>query len=126
MRLRIVRAITISGFLADQVPGIASTKHITLDDWLGDQTGHVPTRGCDLRVRFLTAGGSEVLGGSVAFTVWSKSSAGFWVADNEVGGATSGGVYTSSLTGDLFVEVSSIDITDIPTAATLQILVQET
>lgn len=125
MRFRKAREITIAGFSADAVPGAAAEAHISLDEWVADQAGNQPTRGHVVRLRFLTAAGAEVFGGDVDFTVWGKTTGGFWVADAAKTGVTSSSRTVSNLTGDLFVQVTAIGITDIATAATMEIWIQE-
>ncbi len=125
MRFRLARTITISGFSADSVPGASSEAHISLDEWVADQAGSRPTQGHAVRLRFLNGAGAEVFGGAVGLTVWGKTTGGFWVADTAKTDLGSTSRTTSNLTGDLFVQVQSITITDIPTAVTLQVWVQE-
>ena len=125
MRFRRARAITIAGFSSDSAPVAASSSNISLDDWVADQPGAQPTKGHVVRLRFLDAGGVDLLGGSVSFQVWGKTISGFWVADAAHTGAASTGRYTSNLIGDLYIEVTAIDITGIPTAVTMEIWVQE-
>jgi hypothetical protein len=125
MRFRRARTVTISGFSADAVPGSATEAQVSLDDWVADQAAAQPTRGHVLRLRFLTVAGAEVFGGSVDLTVWGNTTGGFWVADAARTACNSSGRYVSNLTGGLFVQVASIGITDIPTAVTMEIWVQE-
>lgn len=124
MRFRIARTITIDGFTPDPAPGADTSAHVSLDEWIADQAGSVPTKGHNLRLRFLNAAGAELFGGSVSLSVWAKTDQGFWAVGPVVVGG-SAATFLSNLTGSLFFAISSIGITDIPTATTLQILVQE-
>jgi len=124
MRFKLARLITISGFVAESAPSGDSVPHVVLDDWVADQAGNQPTTGHNLRVRFLDTLGAALSGGSVALQVFGKTAGGFWVS-NSVTVCEGNGCYSVTLPGELFVSVTSIVITDIPTAVTLQILVEE-
>ena len=121
---KLCRSIAISGFAADAAPTGVSAAHIALDDWMANQAGNQPSRGHSLRVRFLNAAGVELLGGSITLQEWGKTTGGFWLAD-AVKTCTGTGYYSSTLTGELFVAVSSIVIASIPTAVVAQIWVAE-
>ena len=124
MRFKLARSITIDGFVAESVPTSASIAHVVLDDWVADLAGNQPTTGHNLRVRFLDVSGAELLGGSVTLQVFRKTAEGFWVSDSVVV-CVGTECYSSTLTGELFVSVASIVVTDIPTAVVVQILVEE-
>lgn len=126
MRFKLAREIAISEFSdPEDAPDAESTRHVSLDDWVADKAGSLPTLGNNTRLRFLDANGVELLGGGVDFRVWGNTVGGFWVASALVEGADGSHVYNSSLTGDLYIQVTGISIDDIATAVTLQILVQE-
>jgi len=123
MRYRLVRNITVAGFVADSVPSAPSTAQISLDDWVADQAGSQPTRGHAVRLRFVDGTAAEVVGGSVTFQMWGKTTGGFWVSGAVNAGASGSARYVSDLTGDLIAQVTVI--TPPAGATSLQLWVEE-
>lgn len=124
MRFRVARTITITGFAPEAAPSSASEAHITLQEWVADHAGILPTSGHNLRVRFLSEAGVAVSGASAQIVVWGRSASGVWVADSGIT-ASETGSFASVLIGDLFVQVVLVDVSSAPTAATIEILIQE-
>jgi hypothetical protein len=124
MRYRLVRTISVAGFVADASPGVDTVPAIVLDDWLSDQASNTPTRGCRFLIRYFNEAGDELEGGSATVQAWAKTNDGSW-ASEAAAVCAEGRVIGADLYGELYFKVTALTVDAVPTAVTMELWVAE-